>query len=96
MALPDGLLVAVGSGGIEQVISGVDGVNDATLTFRQIRDLKNAKAENRRFHAVVEGNSLHNSSAEHMSESPEFTSGAECLIVWRAATGCSIFATIMM
>src|SRR5438094_5368607 len=58
-SLPNGRLVHVRSGGINQTIPGVNGIDDATPTLLIIRHLKDAIANDWNSDAIVQYHGLH-------------------------------------
>lgn len=61
------LLVAVGRGGIDQPVTDVDRVADATLAFRGIGHLKHPEPEDRHLDAIVQSDAGNVAGHDHAS-----------------------------
>jgi len=50
----NGFFISIRSGGVDQTVAGLDGLQHAPLTFNRIGDLKYAEPEQGHFYAVVQ------------------------------------------
>ena len=56
---PDSFFISVHRSGVNQPITGMNGIHHTLLTLSLILNLKNAESGSRHFYAVIECNGIH-------------------------------------